>query len=526
MSAVIRGSERSPVSGAVEVGSINEKENVELSLVVRSNPDSLLANVIELATGKTFRKYLSAEDFSKLWAPRPEDVRIIRDFATKNGLGCDTTSPSRVVKLSGEIGQLCKLFKVRLKEYRHPGGATFRGRSGPLYAPAALTKTVQAVFGFDDRQQAKTHFRRLLPSQTADSSYTPPQLAELYDFPQLDGTGQSIGLIELGGGYNQSDIDTYFTDLGLNTPNIVSVSVDNSSNAPTGDPNGPDGEVALDIEVAGGMAPAAKIIVYFAPNTDKGFLDAINAAVHDSENKPSVVSISWGGAESTWTSQAMNSFNQAFQEASTLGITICVASGDSGSSDGETDGLAHVDFPASAPYALGCGGTRLNSSALTIKGEVVWNDQSIGGGATGGGVSDIFSVPSWQANVGVPPSANPGGRVGRGVPDVSGDADPATGYIVQVDGQKTVFGGTSAVAPLWASLIVLLNQRIGTPVGYVNSTFYEELIQELPTGVKEEGFDDITQGNNGAYKAGPGWDPCTGLGSPNGSKLLAALTQE
>jgi len=401
----------------------------------------------------------------------------------------------------------------------------FRGRAGPVYTPTELSELVHAVLGLDNRPQARTHFRPLLPGQATVSSYTPPQLAKIYDFPQqLDGTGQSIALIELGGGFNQSDIDSYFAGLGIKPPKVVAVSVDGATNAPTGDPAGPDGEIMLDIEVAGSVAPGAQITVYFAPNTDKGFLDAITTAVHDAQNKPSVISISWGSAESTWTSQAMQSFNQAFQDASTMGITVCVASGDSGSSDGETDGLAHVDFPASAPYALGCGGTRINSNAGAITSEVVWNDQSIGGGATGGGVSDVFPLPAWQTNAGVPPSANPGGQAGRGVPDVSGDADPATGYAVRVDGQSTVYGGTSAVAPLWASLFALLNQKLGSPVGYVNTFFYDKLVFRSSSGVKEQGFDDITQGNNGVYKAGLGWDPCTGLGSPDGSKLLGAYT--
>ena len=216
----------------------------------------------------------------------------------------------------------------------------------------------------------------------------------------------------------------------------------------------------------------------------------------------------------------MQAFNQAFQDSTTLGITVCAASGDSGSSDGETDGLSHVDFPASSPYVLGCGGTRLNSRSGAITSEVVWNDQSMGGGATGGGVSDFFPLPSWQASSSVPPSANPGGHVGRGVPDVCADADPATGYVVRVDGQSTVFGGTSAVAPLWASLLVLINQKLGRQVGYVNPFFYEKLVTQSSASVKEQGFDDITQGNNGAYGARSGWDACTGLGSPDGLKLL------
>jgi len=293
--------------------------------------------------------------------------------------------------------------------------------------------------------------------------------------------------------------------------------VDGANNHPAGDPNSADGEVMLDIEVAATIAPKARIAVYFAPNTDRGFLDAITTAVHDAIRTPSVISISWGGPESSWTPQAMQSFDQAFQEAAALGVTICCASGDNGSADmaQNWDGKAHVDFPASSPSVLSCGGTHLDAAAGSVTGEVVWNDLPTGG-AGGGGVSDAFALPAWQARSHVPPSANPGSRVGRGVPDVCGDASPRSGYIVRVDGQQTVIGGTSAVAPLWAGLIALMNQHFGHPVGYLNPVIYG-----LPPSAGA--FRDITAGNNGVYSAGVGWDACTGLGSPDGAKLMAAL---
>ena len=213
----------------------------------------------------------------------------------------------------------------------------------------------------------------------------------------------------------------------------------------------------------------------------------------------------------------MQTFDQAFQDAAALGVSVCCASGDNGSADmaQNWDGKAHVDFPASSPSVLSCGGTHLDASAGAVTSEVVWNDLPTGG-AGGGGVSDTFALPAWQAQSHVPPSANPGGHVGRGVPDVCGDASPRSGYIVRVDGQQTVIGGTSAVAPLWSGLIALLNQHFGHPVGYLNPVIYG-----LPASAKA--FRDITSGNNGAYRAGAGWDACTGLGSPDGANLMAAL---
>ena len=251
--------------------------------------------------------------------------------------------------------------------------------------------------------------------------------------------------------------------------------------------------------------------MYFAPNTDAGFLDAINQAVNDTVNKPSILSISWGGPESSWTAQSLQSFNSALQAAAAVGVSVCVAAGDDGSTDGVTDGEDHVDFPASSPYALACGGTTLKISGSTISSEVVWNDLSSNDGATGGGVSGTFPIPTWQANANVPPSTNPSGFAGRGMPDVAGDADPATGYQIEADGQSFAVGGTSAVAPLWAGLIALFNQSQGKSLGYLNPTLYQNV------GESGGAFHDITSGNNGDYKAAVGWDPCTGWGSPNGA---------
>jgi kumamolisin len=269
--------------------------------------------------------------------------------------------------------------------------------------------------------------------------------------------------------------------------------------------------VLLDIEVAGSIASGAHIVVYFGENTTQGFLAAITAAINDSKNNPSVISISWGSSESGYTSQALTAYDQAFQDAKALGITVTVAAGDGGSTDGETDGQQHVDFPAASPNVLACGGTFLDYEGGAIKSETVWNDGA-DGGATGGGVSENFPVPSYQTSASVPVSVNTG-FAGRGVPDVSGDADPNSGYNVRIDGETTVIGGTSAVAPLWAALIAILNQQLGQKVGFANPTLYSN----------PQSFNDITQGNNGAYSAGPGWDACTGLGSPIGSSVLAAF---
>ena len=264
----------------------------------------------------------------------------------------------------------------------------------------------------------------------------PDAVARLYNFPAAGrGAGQTVAIIELGGGYRTSDLTAYFSRLNVSpAPEVTAVSVDGARNQPVGDPGSADGEVLLDIEIVGAIAPGARIAVYFAPNTDQGFLDAITTAVHDGLRQPSIVSISWGGPESTWTPQSLMAYDQAFQDAGLLGVTVCCASGDDGSTDNVNDGAAHVDFPASSPHVLACGGTRLESSGGKISSEVVWN-HGAGNGATGGGVSDHFPLPAYQAGAKVPVSVNPSRFKGRGVPDIAGDADPATGYQILVDGK-------------------------------------------------------------------------------------------
>ena len=395
--------------------------------------------------------------------------------------------------------------------------------------PAELQGYVVAVLGLDNRPQAEPHFRILgeqgeaaaqaaqgqgfaRPHAGGSISYTPVQVGELYQFPNgATASNQTIGIIELGGGFRQTDITAYFKALGQKPPTVIAVPIGTGRNNPTNSTSA-DGEVMLDIDVAGAVAPGARIIVYFAPNTDQGFVDAIAHAIHDTTYKPSVISISWGSAEVNWTAQAMAALDAACQSAAALGITITAASGDNGSSDAVTDGKNHVDFPASSPHVLACGGTNLQGSGSTITAETVWNAQPQGG-ATGGGVSNIFPLPTWQANSKVPKPTDPAG--GRGVPDVAGDADPASGYVVRVDGKTLVIGGTSAVAPLWAGVIAVANQQNGKSAGFIQPAIY---------GTQgTAAFRDIVQGNNGSFVASTGWDACTGLGSPIAPQLIKAI---
>ncbi len=525
----LSGSHRSAVPGSRVIGPAHPRERIEVTLRLR--PRGHIPQNVKLeatsARSPRQRQYLTRDQLEAIHGASPADIAQVVAFAHANNLAVvETSEARRSVWLAGTVGQMSAAFGVNLDEIDHPGGGTFRGRTGSILLPADLKDIVVGVFGLDNRPQARAHFQihrpkageqLLAAAAAANTQFTPTQIANLYDFPaNFDGTGECIGIIELGGGFNTADLNAYFSSLGLLTPTVTSVSIDGGSNTPTGNADGPDGEVMLDIEIAGAIAPKAKIVVYFSHNTSQGFLDAITHAVHDTVNNPTIISISWGGPESNWTEQAFQQFDQAFQAAAALGITVLVAAGDNGSSDGVDDGEAHVDFPGSSPNVLTCGGTRLNANDTTIFSEVVWNDPD--GGATGGGISDEFPVPAYQEDAGIPPSANSSKNTGRGVPDVAANADPATGYPVRVDGEDVVAGGTSAVAPLWAGLVARLNQAIGKPVGFLNPTLYGF---DPQSGV----FRDITEGNNGAYSAGPGWDACSGLGAVVGTKLLQALSK-
>jgi kumamolisin len=444
--------------------------------------------------------------FGRTHGADASDLARVRRLMQAHGMTETACHPERrSLHLRASPASIEAAFGVRMSRYHTSDGVAFHACDGE---PSHGDPAILAVLGLSNRPVAKPHFRR--PAAQPAQTYTPLQLGALYDFPaDTDGTGQGIGIIELGGGFSQPDLATYFADLKVKLPTVTAVAVDGGENSPGADA---DGEVMLDIEVAGALAPAATIAVYFAANTDAGFYNAIAQAAHDDNHKNTVISISWGGPEDTWSAQARAAMDSALQDAVAMGITVTVAAGDNGFTDGEDDNDPHVDYPAASPYALACGGTRLHASATAITTEVVWNELANGEGATGGGVSAVEVLPAWQAGAEVAKAAN--GFAGRGVPDVAGDADPATGYEVRVDGQNQVIGGTSAVAPLWAALIARLNQSLGSPLGDCHTAFYR---------IGEHGFRDITSGSNGKYKAATGWDACTGLGSPNGKALLAAL---
>jgi kumamolisin len=522
------GSDRAATPGAAYAGSVDADEQIELTLVLRRERP-LDDEAVQAAA-------LTASELGNRYGASSADIEQVRDVITAAGgevLRVD--APSRRMRVVAAAGVWTVLFGTELTKVRSPNPTTgelveHRHRVGSLQAPVALADVVVAVLGLDDRPQARAHFRyapgsgpksavtAAVAAAAVTESFTPLQLATAYQLPAgTDGTGQTIAIIELGGGFGTSDLTTYFKGLKLSPPKVTAASVDGAKNEPGQDPEGADGEVLLDIEVAGAIAPKANIVVYFAPNTDAGFLDAIAEATH-ARPTPTAISISWGQSEDQWTAQARTAMDQAFADAATIGVKVTVAAGDNGSSDATSGTAPHVDFPAASPHVLACGGTSLSlTRSDTILGETVWNDGT-SGGATGGGVSDTFARPSWQTKAGVPVRLGTS-KSGRGVPDVAGDADPRTGYQVYVDGQAQVIGGTSAVAPLWAGLVARLAQATGAKLGLLPPKLYAG----VQSGQPATGLRDITSGSNGGYSAHAGWDACTGLGTPVGTALVKRL---
>jgi kumamolisin len=469
----------------------------------------------------------------KYGASKNDIAAVVGAFASFGIKPVGSNAAARTVLLSGPVAAMEQAFRVKLLRYSHESGP-YRGRVGSISVPTSLQGIVQGVFGLDTRRVARRRrhpvsdaaLARLVTVPTA--WYTPVQLAQRYNFPTGDGGGQTVGLLEFGGGYFPSDLAQFCKLVDLsNPPTVTAISADGTR---TDAKDGEEGEVMLDIEVIAGACPKANIAVYFAQWTEQGWIAALDAAVHDQANNPGVLSASWGNAEDTdiWTEQAMTQVNETLQDAAQIGVTVCIAAGDDGSSDAVTDGPAHVDFPSSSPYVLAVGGTTIPAKGAPLP-DVAWKEgdglRADNGGSTGGGVSAVFARPAWQSAVEIS-SVNPGAIEGRCIPDLAANADwNASPYLLVVDGKAQPNGGTSAASPLVASLLTLINasRPQGNRVGYLTPVLYQA---SAGTGVPggTAACTDVTSGNNttaqsGGYAAGPGYDCVSGWGTPDGVKL-------
>lgn len=524
----LNGSKRELLPDSRATGPVDLSEIVNLTIRVRSvgDPMDLVQRAHELGrTPVAERRYLTHVELAEQYGAADADLDAICQFASQHGLVVVRRSAmERSVVVSGPLRQLIAAFHADVGLYHHSTG-TYRGRRGEIGIPHELGDIVTGVFGFDTRRRHRTRHpsggRAAGPA--AHRGVIATEYAARYRFPteshgvKLDGAGQTIALIELGGGYRPSDLQAFFSDAGVAMPRITAVPVDHTDNAPS-TAESADAEVMMDIEIAGVIAPGASLAVYFGANSDKGFLDALGAAVHDAAHKPGVISISWGAPEVATDRQGIQAFHEICAAAANLGITVCAAAGDHGCADrgaGDWDGQIHVDHPACDELVLGCGGTQIDGGV-----DVVWNDgtpfdASGGGWATGGGISQVFDVPAYQQGMKLPEPLH-GGKPGRGVPDI---AMSATNYFMRVDGMEGAAGGTSAVAPLMAGLIARLNQAKRKNLGFINPLLYKN-----PSMLT-----DVTRGTNAiehgppGYQAATGWDACTGLGTPDGTSMLEKL---
>ena len=530
-------------------------------------------------------KTYTPEEFAQEFAPPREAYRKIVDFAQKFNLiiksrGSNVkpedideeklevvhcTYSNRLVVLKGKVKDLEEAFSTNVIYRGLPAflrnllsKMNYISQSKGSYSiPDELTEYVEDVIGLhnfplfrsgkfppgpdeeeeyadamtdDDFSQVRSEFR----SKYGSIGYTGAKYAELYNFPkEVDGTGQTIGIIQFGGGYDKEEMVKYFEMTGMETPMISDMSIFRGRNGLTQNYLY-DAEVAMDIQVAASAAPGAEIVNIFVPEryNIQGLIHAIEKAIKYDCN---IISLSWAWPEgiSTFSEKNMASVNRILQCAAAQGVTVVCASGDHGSHAGVKDGRPHIYFPSSSPYVLSCGGTSVTVEEDKIVEEVVWNDTfifgdsasqlaSTGGFSKGYGDSHPNTMPLYQYKVMPEPHCN-SRELKRGNPDVSASANLSkTGYWILAKGFQFVSGGTSAAAPLWAALIARINQKMGKPQGFINPSLY------ALASVKGV-FNQIIKGNNSIshrlshWDAGEVWNPCTGLGSPHGENLLRGL---
>lgn len=504
----------------------NTDQLIEVSFHLKpqqTEDDSQDRDMSLLSEHPSNRKYLTRTALKKLYSADKaivsDFVKWIKDFDIKV---IESSATDRLVTIETEVDKLTQLLSCDFEAL-----AALNTEESHLIAygeislPEHILDNLSSISGIHAgvKKARRDNHKNIAEAEDVKPSaapapqkflgYTPQQIETAYNFPNGDGSGQTIGLVELGGTYKQSDLDTFFGKFGIEPPKITVIGT------PPGTSAMDDFEVTLDIELAASLAPKAKFVIYYG----KSLIDAIKSAIADTKNKPTILSISWAGSEFNYSQNELMELNQLLYQASTLGITVVAASGDQGAFNLKS--YLNVNVPASSPYTLGCGGTSLYTSS-----EAVWNELAIKQGATGGGFSAKFSRPNYQTQ-GVDEynahSATPGPSNNvRAVPDISANADASTGYQIVLNGATFPGGGTSAATPVWAALIARINQNLGYNLGFTNDLFY----QMYATGALRPVSKDKTGtalGNNGHYLGLPGWNPCTGLGSPDGKKILEII---
>jgi kumamolisin len=532
----VTGTEHKHPAGHTALSPTAGNEPVTATVILhRRQNGAKLRNLEDFSPeSKASRTHISRSDFAAQHGADPKELAEVASFAKSHGLEVvESHAGRRSVVVRGSASAISKAFAVELHDYDSPRGK-YHSHTGTVNLPGALAGVVEAVIGLDNRPVPAQHYStaRRNPSDPANTKpLTPQQVAQLYNFPAGDGSGQTIGIYEMQtgdgrAGYTVQDLTASIQAFGgnLKVPQPVDVSVDGVTNSGQS-----DGETGLDITVAGAVAQGAEIAVYFTGGTSQSILHALQAMIHPNpgDPQPSILSISYGWgpddeSADSFSDQEYVQLDQLFQDAANLSITVLISSGDSGAFIASQT-QAQTSYPATEPWVTACGGTTFGNVNGTAFDEYVWNDTGKAGpGATGGGISAHFTTaPSYQANVKLPTRMGTN-TAGRGIPDVAGNASENSGYMQSINGQIQAVGGTSAVAPLYAGLIAIINANLGSPVGFLNPVLYSAsgIFRSIssPPGPANNSFGKVT-----GYPATAGWSACTGLGSVNGTALQNSL---
>jgi kumamolisin len=532
------GSNRAAVTDADRIGEVDPDQPVTLTIGLRG---PALPDADDIP-----RVGLTAEEFAQQYGAAPADAELVRKTLTQYGFTVDDVSlSSRTVDISGTVGQMQAAFRPQLALFEGASGQSFRGRQGTLSVPADLKDIVTGVFGVDERRVVKP---RAAQAAQTPHALKPSDFVKRYRFPDGDGAGERIAIAEFAGGFLREDITAYCHTIGVPDANPNITTVDLGAHAYTLDElraitNQQEQqeeldatvEVMMDVQIVAGLCPAAEILVYFAPFSENGWVQMLKRALAD---RPVSLSISWGTAERNpvWSHGARNKIDELLNSLALEGVTVCVSSGDDGSGDLMFDDEAHVDYPASSAFVLGVGGTKIVDDV-----EQAWWDKpgarysapnvpAKGGGASGGGVSEVWPRPKWQ-NVKIT-SVNKGSTFdGRVVPDVAALAGLPL-YFLTLGGQPSPNGGTSASTPLWAALIARVQaaRPAGSGQRFLTPMLYQTDDNGTPNGTKA--CKDITTGHDNAstpdpgdgYAPDKGYDAVTGWGVPDGGALLTILS--
>jgi kumamolisin len=537
------GSERRRAPGARLLGAADPNETLSVMLCVRRRADAppLPDLAYWTATLPRQRQFPSHEEFTRRYGATRDDMERVAGFANSQGLTIvEADAGRRTVLVSGTVEQMSLAFAVDLGRYQF-ANQTYRGREGYIHLPRDIADVVEGVFGFDNRRVGEDDTG---PNADPNSTFPldVPTIKSLYSFPPGSANGQTIALPCFHGGYNSSDLQSYFQPLGLPVPNITNVGPNSPGNASS------DFEITQDICVSGSVAPGAAIVVYFVTSDQFGWISFLTQAI----NNPNVSVISTSRrisidddvntimTDGGFTQNGITQLEGLLQTAAAKGITIFMSSGDNGS---EYNGLKHrVHWPVSSPWVTACGGTTLGNVSGTSAQEWVWNDTNtfLGDHATGGGISERYSVPPYQSlQTGLANQASLNdGQFRRGIPDIAANASPNSGYPFTLEGETQINGapviawGTSIVSPMYAGLAALLNASLGTRIGFLTPYLYAlngfgfrvvRNITLIGGSPPDNGVGASPGYPSRPSRSVPGWDACTGLGVVFGNALLNAL---